>query len=314
MTGPSLTTALQEQLGLKLEPTRAAIDVLVVDALNQPTPNDALELTPNAAVQGAVPARQVFEVASVRRNTSGSERSRGPIVQPGNRLLAENVMARSIITTAYGLRWEQVVGGPGWLDTEHWDIEARAAETATVEDVRAMLRTLLAERFGLVARRETRQQDIYRLTPAATRRSTPGLRPAAAECQPIRPPARRPIVSTPDAPSAVGGPEGEPVVNLDNLPKCQRMSFPGFIGARQIAIPEFAAALTMFARRPVIDQTGMTGEYDIDLTFAPDPAVATGDNVSLFTALQEQLGLKLDATRAPVDVLVIDGAERPGPN
>jgi uncharacterized protein (TIGR03435 family) len=72
--------------------------------------------------------------------------------------------------------------------------------------------------------------------------------------------------------------------------------------------------LTWFAGRPVIDRSNMAGDYDIDLTFAPDPAVGAGDAVSLFTAVQEQLGLKLEATRGPVKVLLIDAVERPAPN
>lgn len=176
-----------------------------------------------------------------------------------------------------------------------------------------MLRALLAKRFGLVARHETRQQEVYMLTPTDGRRSTPGLRVAADPCAPIQP-ARLAVVFTPGSPAPGGAPTGEPVVSLSNPPRCQRMSFPGFIAARQVEMPEFAAMLTWFARRPVIDRSGMAGEYDIDLTFAPDPALSTGDAVSLFTAIQEQLGLKLEATRGPVDVLVIDSADRPRPN
>ena len=173
-SGPSLTTALQEQLGLKLESTRAAIDVLVVDGLERPTPNDApLPSTPQGASAGQ---RLSFEVASVRQNKSGLPISRGPMIQPGNRLVAQNVMARVLITTAYRLRHEQVVGGPAWLDTDLWDIEARARENASLEDVHAMLRTLLAERFGLVARRETRQQDSARA--GRGRRQADDSRPA----------------------------------------------------------------------------------------------------------------------------------------
>ena len=264
-SGPSLTTALQEQLGLKLESTRAAIDVLVVDGLERPTPNDApLPSTPQGASAGQ---RLSFEVASVRQNKSGSPISRGPMIQPGNRLVAQNVMARVLITTAYRLRHEQVVGGPAWLDTDLWDIEARARENASLEDVHAMLRTLLAERFGLVARRETRQQDLYALVAAGGGRTTPGLRPAATPCASLRLPTRLPTVS-PDSVSAF---DSEPTVTLGNTPKCERRMLPGFIGASQITMPEFAATVTMFARRRVVDRTGLKGEYDIDLDVCPGP-------------------------------------------
>ena len=311
MTGPALPTALREQLGLALESTRAAIDVLVVDHIDRPTSNDAPGRGDAVAGQAGAPA--AFDVASIRLNTSGSETSRGPMIQPGNRLLAQNVAARAFIATAYGLQWAQIVGGPGWLDSEYWDVEARAPETASAEDVRAMMRTLLAGRFGLVSRHETRQQEVYMLTPTGSKRPTPGLRAAADPCSPIQP-ARLAVVFTPGSPVPGGAPVGEPVVSLSSPPRCQRMSFPGFIAARQIRMPEFAVMLTWFARRPVIDRSGMAGEYDIDLTFAPDPALSTGDAVSLFTAIQKQLGLKLEATSGPVDVLVIDSAEQPGPN
>ena len=306
-TGPSLTTALTEQLGLELESTRAAIDVLVVDAIDRPTPNDAPGPGIAAAADGQRPA--AFDVASVRLNRSGSEISRGPIIQPGNRFLAQNVMTRVLITTAYGLRWDQVVGGPAWLDSDHWDVEARAGEDATVDDVRAMLRTLLAERFGLTARRETRQRDIYVLTRPGTTRDTPGLRAAATPCTPIRPPGRLPIAA-PGTP----GPEGEPPVSLGSPSTCERFTFPGYIGARQIGMPEFATLLTMFAGRSVLDRTGMSGDYDVDLTFAPNPAAAADDFAPLPTAVQDQLGLRLEATRGPVDVLVIERIDRPAAN
>jgi uncharacterized protein (TIGR03435 family) len=308
-TGPSLFAAIQEQLGLSLEPATAEIDHFVIAHIERPTPNDAPGLE-GAFTQPTV--GPTFDVATVRQNTSGSEFSRGPTVQPGNRLLAQNVAARALIATAYGLRWTEILGGPGWLNSEHWDVEARAPETASVEDVRAMLRTLLAARFGLVARRETRRPEVYILTPTDSKRPTPGLRAAADPCAPIQP-ARLGVVFTPGSPAA-GVLVGEPVVSLSNPPKCQRMSFPGFIGARQIRMPEFAAMLTWFAGRPVIDQSGMTGEYDIDLTFVPDPAAGADDGASLFTAVQEQLGLKLEVTRGPVEVLVVDAVERPTPN
>jgi uncharacterized protein (TIGR03435 family) len=172
-----------------------------------------------------------------------------------------------------------------------------------------MLRTLLADRFGLVARRETRQQDIYALTRPGTTRVTPGLRAAAIPCTPVRPPGRLPIAA-PGTP----GPEGEPPVSLGSPSKCERFTFPGFIGARQIGMPEFAALLTMFAGRSVVDRTGMSGLYDVDLTFAPNPADAADDFAPLPTAVQDQLGLRLEATRGPVDVLVIERIDRPTPN
>ncbi len=308
-SGPSLFAAIQEQLGLRLEPATAEIDHFVIEHIERPTPNDAPELTGGVAQSSGTPA---FDVASVRLNTSGSEFSRGPMVQPGNRLLAQNVAARGLIATAYGLGWNQIVGGPGWLNSEHWDVEAKARETASVEDVRAMLRTLLAERFGLMARHEIRQQDIYILTPAG-KRPTPGLRAAADPCTPIQP-ARRGVTFTPGSLPTGGAPLGEPVANLSNPPKCQRMSFPGFIAARQITMAEFASILSWFAGRPVINRSGLGGDYDIDLTFAPDPRTGAGDAASLFTAVQEQLGLKLDSARGPVEVLVIDAVERPAAN
>jgi uncharacterized protein (TIGR03435 family) len=309
-SGPSLFAAIQEQLGLRLEPATAEIDHFVIEHIERPTPNDAPELVGSVAQSIGDPT---FEVATVRQNTSGSEFSRGPMVQPGNRLLAQNVAARAIIATAYGLQWTQIVGGPGWLNSEYWDVEARARETASVEDVGAMLRTLLAKRFGLVAHYETRQQEVYTLTRTDSRRPTPGLRTAEDPCASIQP-ARPGVVFTPRSPPPGSAPVGEPVASLGNPPRCQRMSFPGFIGARQIRMPEFATMLTWFAGRPVIDRSNMAGDYDIDLTFAPDPAVGAGDAVSLFTAVQEQLGLKLEATRGPVEVLVIDAVERPMPN
>jgi uncharacterized protein (TIGR03435 family) len=306
--GPSLFAAIQEQLGLRLEPTTADMDHVVIEQIERPTPNDAPE--PVAGVAQSAD-RQAFDLATVRLNTSRSEFSRGPMLQPGNRLIAQNVMVRSLIMTAFGLRYEQIVNGPAWLNTTHVDVEARARDGASADDVRAMLQTLLHERFALRAHHESREQPVYALLPSGTRRG-PGLRPAAETCTPVVPPARRPS-TTPVVTG--GGMETEPLITIGSQAKCPRMFFPGFVGARHITMVDFAASLTPFARRTVVDRTGMAGDYDVDLVFTPDvDGVATGDSVPLFTAVEEQLGLKLEATRAPVQVLAIDAVERPTPN
>ena len=249
--------------------------------------------------------RPAFEVASIRKNVSLSDNAsvRG---QPGGRLTVTNNSLRNIIRNAYNVQNFQIVGGPEWINNDRWDIIAKAADDAQPQQMILMLQSLLADRFKLVIRREMRDTAVYALVLARSDgRLGPGLRASSIDCAALVAAARG---------------RGEPLPNtINGRPACGTRSTRGSIVTTAVAMADFARNLAPQTGRPVVDRTGLSGAFDIDLMWTPDqasgpdgpPPAAGGDGVSLFAAIQEQLGLKLDAQRAPVDTLVIDSAERP---
>ena len=153
--GVSLFTALEEQFGLKLQPERGGVDYLVVERAEQPTPNDAPD-TPAQANPAFPRPREAFEVASIRRNTSSQPRQ--TITQRGNTFVAENITTRDLVMTAFGMKAEHLSGGPGWLDSERYDVSGRPAREAAWEEQLVMLQMLLVDRFRLVLRSEKRDR------------------------------------------------------------------------------------------------------------------------------------------------------------
>jgi uncharacterized protein (TIGR03435 family) len=251
-----------------------------------------------------------FEAASVKPNTSGDPGgSFGG--RPGGQLIITNYTLRNIVRNAYGLQDFQIVGGPDWFDSDRFDIVAKAANDAPPAQMIQMVRTLLAERFGLAVHTETRELPVYALVMArADGRRGPQLRPAAVDCAALLAARGRGAPPTPAQPG--------------DRPVCGMRTVPGRMVAGGYALGDVARNLAPFAGRTVVDKTGLTGTFDLDLTWTPDqipqapltpgapPIDANGP--SIFTALQEQLGLKLDSQRGPVEVLVIDRAEKPRPD
>jgi uncharacterized protein (TIGR03435 family) len=253
------------------------------------------------------PDNPTFEVASVKANESGAEGgSMG--FQPGGRLLAVNIPLTILIAGAFGndrgpLLLTQIAGGPSWIASSKFDIDAKA-NSALASDVQslsqylpAMLRDLLEDHFKLKTHTETRQQQIYELVTARTDgRLGSGLR-----------------VSTVDCPALIGArrdkPSGAPPLPGVCLPQFG----PGRLsGSTTMAI--LASALSGPAQQVVVDRTGLAGNFDFELRWSPaglQAAGTSGDAPSIFTAVQEQLGLKLQSTMGPVDVLVIDHVEHP---
>ena len=248
-----------------------------------------------------------FEVASIRPNTSGNAQGQGLAgPQPGGRFVAIGATLRGLVSGAYdGM---QIVAGPTWIDTSRFDINARASGEVPADDMRRMLRSLLADRFKLVVHTETRELPVYVLSTARSdRKLGPKLRESDAACTKE---ARNFIPAGPGGPPACGD---------------FRMGARSLI-ARGMFMPAFAQVLRGRAGRPVLDRTGLDGAYDLEVEWSSDlglqqapPGSAgasdlTPEGLSLFTALQEQLGLRLQADRGPVDVLVVDSAEQPSPN
>ena len=230
---------------------------------------------------GSAQAQQ-FDAVSIRPNNSG-EQARAFRVQPGQ-IMATNVTLRHMIWNAYNITDFLVVGGPDWAATERFDLTAKSSSpTITPNEMRAMLRTALEDRFKLRARMVTQERPIYTLVRARADRA-PGPR----------------LVSTPG-----------PCDPSDPRRVCG-FSFTGSrLSSRAVTVARLAAELRGIVERPVVDATGLEGLYEITLEWSPDQQ---GDGPSLFTALQEQLGLRLESGRGPVEVLVIDSAERPMEN
>lgn len=264
------------------------------------------------AVEGQAPsgatatARPAFEVASVRPNTSGSGGTRVG-TPPGGRFEAINVPLSQLIQTAYKLHGFQIVGGPSWL-SDRYDVIAKAESEfpptppGTIGVMPLMLQSLLADRFALKVHHETREMDIYALVRArADGRLGPRLRESKIDCELFWRSGAKPPPPEPAAPG------------MRTVQTCGMRGAPGNLVASAANLIVLTGNLSGMTRRIVEDRTGLTGAFDIDLSWAPEGSTDTSQP-SIFTALQEQLGLKLESTRAPVEMLVIDSIARPGPD
>ena len=238
-------------------------------------------------------APATFEVASVKANKSGANQV---TVNWQGGVTMINVPLRAIVQFAYGINTpSRIIGHPDWTNVERFDIQARAPEGMTsVEQMRPMLQALLADRFKMVATLEKRELQSYALVKARSDgKLGPNIKPAEKPCV---------------------GPRGEAPLGI----QCVQGGAGG--GARAIGIPigQLAPLLSLVVGRPVVDRAGLTGVYDLELRFSGErvygglPADPTAP--SIFTALQEQLGLKLDAEREVAEVLVIDRIDRPTEN
>jgi uncharacterized protein (TIGR03435 family) len=260
-----------------------------------------------------------FEVASVRPNTSGDGRVMMSI-QPGGRFTATNVQLRVLIRSAFSIQDFQIVDAPDWARDARYDVVAKAASDLQLGPTggapgpgQLMLQSLLAERFNLRAHMETREMPIYALVPArADGRLGPQLRRSDVDCDAVFA-ARR------------GGAPPPPPTGIER-PQCGVRFGPGSISGG-MPMRQLAGTLSNVVQRIVVDRTGLTGDYALDLTYtpeqlpqgpppagAPPPPPIDPNGPSIFTAVQEQLGLKLESARGPVEVLVIDRLERPTPD
>jgi uncharacterized protein (TIGR03435 family) len=260
-------------------------------------------------------ASPAFEVASVKPNKSGDNGGQSVQVQPGGRVTLLNFTLSTLIRTAYEIRESQLLGGPSWINTDRFDIVAKADGTLKPGQLDPLIRRLLADRFSVRLHQETRELTELKLVVARSdRRLGPRLQPAAA--------ADVDCMGRGAAVAALPNRDGPPVR------PCGVVQIRGHLWARGFSMDTVAKALgTLQANPIVLNQTGLDGLFNLELEWAPDQlpplqtdAVATSapplpvDGASLFTALQEQLGLKLESTKGPVDVLVIDHVEHPSPD
>jgi uncharacterized protein (TIGR03435 family) len=272
--------------------------------------------TPLAA-QTVTPQAPAFEVASIRRSADVSAR----IVTPSNEFLpggvwrVRDLTIRNLIRSLYPdqARW-QIVGGPEWTSQELYDIEARGHTTASAEEVRAMARKLLADRLRLDVHNETRELPVFVLTLPKGRRLGPGFTNPAVDCAPFRAGGERPQDHT-----------RQPFADrlscaMVVMPTSDRtLKVPGAnlrLSAGDATLTEIVPLLGGALGRPVLDQTGVTGRFDIELQYSSLPLSTTTVDTgpALRTAIAEQLGLSVDDSRAPIEVLVIDRVERPSAN
>lgn len=238
-----------------------------------------------------------FEVATIKPVDHGPKSARYILMRGTDTFVETDYNLKLLIAAAYDLNPQEILGGPPWVESEHFDIQARTPGTVrpTHDEQMRMLRKLLAERFGLAFHREKKVFSIYELQ---IDKGGTKLKPSAEPTD--APPA---LIST---------------VYPDHL----------LMPARNVTMGDFVSILQRAVLdRPVVDKTGLSGRYDFDLSWAPDASQFGGElpaapqNASnppssppFFTAIREQLGLRLVATRGPADALVIDNASQPSPN
>lgn len=264
-----------------------------------------LLLLGHAAAQTTHSPRPQFDVASIRLHQSGD--SRGRFDTRNGRLTALNIPLQPILTQALGIKNFQLVGAPTWMILDRYDIEAEAEGNPSRQAMMQMVQALFEDRFQLKFHRETKEMPVYALVV-----SKPGkLHEAEGDCQP----AQRP---KPGDPPPI--PCGAVLMLRDRL------------AGRSVSWSRFPETLSRVTDRLVLDKTNLTGKYDINLEFTRDqgrfvappgdaaptglqsPQAADPSGPTLFTALQEQLGLKLESQKGPVDLVVIDHIQRPSEN
>ena len=252
----------------------------------------AVAATLQAQGTPARPSAPAFEVASIKRNNSGGDTSMRNL-GAGGRLVFANYTLRDLLAAAHEVQDFQIVGGPAWIERDAFDIDARAAADTPLPRLYLMLRTLLADRFRLAVREETQNMTLYHLQVArADGRLGPGLKRSTADCGPTgrgRGPAPGPA-----------GPANNP---------CRALITPTRIDFAGQTIDHLATVLGMGLQATVVNQTGLTGGYDLQLSFSLDGSDSTVPALS--TAAEEQLGLRLERQRGPVPVIVVERAEPP---
>lgn len=239
-------------------------------------------------------SRKQFDVAAVKLNTSDDRRFELSYL-PGGKLTATGMTLKMLLMQLYGIQSFQVSGGPGWITIARWDIRAKAEGVGgriPNDQLKEMLLTLMEDRFQLVIHRETREMPVYALLVA---KNGPKLNSAAGEVQGVR-------------------------------------MRPGLLSFKKGSTSVLAAQLSHQMGRMVTDKTGLKGDYDFEMRWTPEPGQggpeafglppvasdapppADKNGPSIFTALQEQLGLRLESQKGPVEILVIDHVERASEN
>jgi uncharacterized protein (TIGR03435 family) len=304
-SGPSIFSALQEQLGLKLESTRVRTEVLQIERAERPT-DAAFE------VESVRPRPELVARENGRGGPIGGEKCSGRVQADPGRFSITNASIYQLVTLAYGLdpnglsagrclnvtRMGLLSGGPAWVETARFDIEARIPPDSVGDaNLQKMLQGLLRERFKLSLRREMKEMPVYVMSVAAG-----GPR----------------LVSWREGDPASGGAFG---LGSDGV---------AFIAGTRMSTEQLASRLATATNRPVFNRTDVKGEFKFTIRFEPTtdyfttvvasamPRPETAANPvnapTLFSVLQDQLGLRLSAAREKVEVFVIDRVDRPSEN
>jgi bla regulator protein blaR1 len=312
--------ARQTRIALGIAGSLIVIGPIAIGAVTAPVPATARQ-TPRPPTPAVA-----FEAVSVKPNIAGGMFARVDERSPG-RFTAINVPVALLVRFAYGLEDFEVAGGPRWLETDRYDVVASAGGEATTDQKRAMLRQVLQDRFKLAAHTERRELPTYALLMARNDgRFGPGLHRSTVNCGSDAQSALGPDASTlrwigSDSPAWAGipscgffGPSPD-----TNLPAGR-----GGLSFRGLTMGSFAKTVARLVHRSVTDETKLTGSFDGDFGFIEElpppppppgaPNTLTSPFLSIFTVLPEQLGLKLQPSRGPVNVLVIDAVERPTPD
>ncbi|HKE25001.1 MAG TPA: TIGR03435 family protein [Bryobacteraceae bacterium] len=274
----------------------------------------AIGLIAGVANSQQAQGRLVFETASVKASKS-VDQTRGGLFSPGGRYEAVGIPLRSVILTAYEIPPVQLIGGPAWLDTDGFDISARAEagsvapgllDRSNLHRLHLMLRSLLEDRFRLSVHRETKQGPLYELVVAK----------AGFKLQALK-----------DADCKVANPGTD--LGCGDFTKTSRN---GSLAGPRVKISDVAEMLPRLLDRPVIDKTRIEGYFNLDLrwTVRTDAAldvdssredrrdqrqaVVDGSDLTIFAALEQQLGLRLEAKKGPIEALIVDHVERPSAN
>jgi uncharacterized protein (TIGR03435 family) len=247
---------------------------------------DAAWEIPKADAAMAKDADPDWEVVTVKARDRSDTNNAESMNMQGRQLVIANRTVEGMLAFAYGVQKVQIVGAPGWIETERWDVHGLPDVPGhpSLRQTQSLIRKLLAERFGLKLHRETKELAVYAVTVAKG-----GEKMARS----------------------AGDPNGTPDEN--------ERSNGGVVTMRMtnMSMSEFAPDLGYFLGRPAVDQTGLTGRYDFQLKWTADESRAPADGSAppgLFTAIQEQIGLKLEPVKAQTEVLVVDAVERPSAN
>ena len=306
-----------KRIGLRLTPwKRFVLATVAALSLVVPVVADAIEAARSAARQSGNPLigssidpESRFEVVSIKRSDASAQLRLG--MTPG-RLDLAGAPVRVVLGLVLPLR--RIVGGPDGIDTERYTITAKMPDGAPQAALQVAIRNLLKDRFKLVTHQETRELPVYNLVVARSDgRLGPALKESSAECQAVV----REYVQAVRQGAPAQTPPAAVARCISSQPGIGMFSMNGTsVGALVNLLPQFVD-------RQVIDRTGLTGIYDMTLKWTPDPAPsllglppapqppADPDAPNIFTAVQEQLGLKLESGRGPVEVVVIDRLEKP---
>jgi len=233
--------------------------------------------------------RLIFDVASIHQNKSNDPRGGIKPLPGGHGYTVSNIPIKLMISLMYRVPQRQIEGGPAWLNDDRFDIEARVDGTYSVDDLHTMFQNLLADRFGLKFHKDVREGNVYALT----------IDPSGLKMKPNTTPQDYEIPM-----------QGPPAKNV----------------GKRVPLPYLCWTLGQILQndaRPVVDQTGLTGNYDLTLSYVPQlPPGADASQLppeykdlpSIFDAVKQQLGLRLTAQKGPVEHLVIDHIDKPTDN